>query len=64
MTNLWGALIMGVGLTFLSLRGVFGAFDDAVFGLILIFVMLFAPDGILSLRLKPLLRRMFLGGQS
>jgi len=64
MTNLWGALIMGVGLTFLSLRGVFGAFDDAVFGLILIFVMLFAPEGILSLRLKPLLRRMFLGSPS
>lgn len=61
MTNLWGTLIMGVGLSFLSLRGVFGSFDDAVFGLILITVMLFAPEGILSLRLGPLLRRLFLG---
>lgn len=50
MTNLWGTLIMGVSLTFLSLRGVFGSLDDAVFGGILIVVMLFAPDGILSLK--------------
>ncbi|PID72649.1 MAG: branched-chain amino acid ABC transporter permease [Desulfobulbus propionicus] len=50
MTNLWGTLIMGVSLTFLSLRGVFGSLDDAVFGVILIGVMLFAPDGILSLK--------------
>ncbi len=50
MTNLWGTLLMGAGLTFLSLRGVFGTYDDAVFGLILIAVMLFAPEGILSLR--------------
>ena len=64
MLNLWGTLIMGVGLTFLSLRGVFGAYDDAVFGIILILVMLFAPDGILSLRLKPLLQRIFLGARS
>ncbi|MFP7754984.1 branched-chain amino acid ABC transporter permease [Thermodesulfobacteriota bacterium B35] len=54
MANLWGALVMGAGLTFLSLRGVFGSFDDAVFGAILILVMLFAPDGILSLRLNGL----------
>ena len=64
MLNLWGTLIMGVGLTFLSLRGVFGAYDDAVFGIILILVMLFAPDGILSLRLKSLLQRIFLGARS
>ena len=50
MTNLWGTLIMGVSLTFLSLRGVFGTMDDAVFGAILICVMLFAPDGILSIK--------------
>lgn len=50
MTNIWGTLLMGTGLTFLSLRGVFGSYDDAVFGLILIAVMLFAPEGILSLR--------------
>ena len=59
MTNLWGILIMGVGLTFLSLRGVFGVYDDAVFGLILILVMLFAPNGILSLRIQSVLHRLF-----
>jgi branched-chain amino acid transport system permease protein len=49
MAHLWGAMSMGVLLNFLSLRGVFGTYDDAVFGLILIVIMLFAPDGILSL---------------
>lgn len=49
MAHLWGALVMGILLNFLSLRGVFGTYDDAVFGLILILIMLFAPDGILSL---------------
>jgi len=29
MANLWGALIMGVLLNFLSLRGSFGSYDDA-----------------------------------
>jgi branched-chain amino acid transport system permease protein len=47
MANLWGAMIMGVLLNFLSLRGVFGSFDDAVFGTILIGIMLFAPQGLL-----------------
>jgi len=49
MAHLWGALIMGIVLNFLSLRGVFGSYDDAVFGVILIVIMLFAPNGILSL---------------
>lgn len=49
MAHLWGAMLMGVLLNFLSLRGVFGSYDDAVFGLILILIMLFAPNGILSL---------------
>jgi branched-chain amino acid transport system permease protein len=49
MANLWGALAMGVTLNFLSLRGVFGSYDDAVFGAILILIMLFAPEGILRL---------------
>lgn len=48
MAHLWGALVMGILLNFLSLRGVFGSYDDAVFGLILIAIMLFAPQGILS----------------
>ncbi len=52
MANLWGVLIMGFSLTFLSLRGIFGTYDDAVFGTILILVMLFAPDGILSIRAR------------
>ena len=55
MTNLWGALTMGVLLNFLSLRGVFGSYDDAVFGAILIAIMLFAPDGLV--RLPRLFRR-------
>jgi len=54
MAHLWGALTMGVVLNFLSMRGVFGSYDDAVFGLILIIIMLFAPNGILSLRLGSL----------
>lgn len=54
MAHLWGALTMGVVLNFLSLRGVFGSYDDAVFGLILIVIMLFAPNGILSLNWKGL----------
>ncbi len=48
MANLWGALTMGVVLNFLSLRGYFGSMDDAVFGSILILIMLFAPQGILK----------------
>jgi branched-chain amino acid transport system permease protein len=49
MANIWGALIMGIVLNFLSLRGVFGSYDDAVFGIILIVIMLFAPEGILKI---------------
>ncbi len=51
MANLWGALIMAVLLNFLSLRGYFGSMDDAVFGSILIIIMLFAPYGILRLEI-------------
>jgi branched-chain amino acid transport system permease protein len=51
MANLWGALVMGIVLNFLSLRGVFGSYDDAVFGAILIIIMLFAPQGILKINL-------------
>ena len=49
MANLWGALSMGVILNFLSLRGYFGSYDDAFFGIILIVIMLFAPEGILRM---------------
>jgi branched-chain amino acid transport system permease protein len=48
MANIWGTLVMGLVLFFLSLRGVFGSYDDAVFGAILILVMIFAPDGLLK----------------
>jgi branched-chain amino acid transport system permease protein len=51
MANLWGALVMAVVLNFLSLRGMFGSYDDAVFGGILIIIMLFAPHGLLRLQI-------------
>ena len=52
MAHLWGVLIIGILLNFMSLRGMFGTYDDAVFGVILILIMLFAPQGILSLRFR------------
>jgi len=47
MANLWGSLFMSLILNYLSLRGYFGTYDDAIFGSILILIMLFAPDGLL-----------------
>ena len=47
-----GTLIMSAVLNFLSLRGYFGSYDDAVFGAILIAIMLFAPDGIMGFKLR------------
>jgi branched-chain amino acid transport system permease protein len=52
MGSLWGALAASLALNFLSLRGYFGSLDDAVFGGILIAVMLFSPGGILSLDVR------------
>ena len=57
MAHIWGALIMGTILNFLSLRGVFGTYDDAVFGAILVLIMLFSPDGILRMGIVDRLRR-------
>ncbi len=57
MGSLWGTLIMSVVLNFFSLRGYFGTFDDAVFGIILILIMLFAPDGIIGSDLRALVRK-------
>jgi branched-chain amino acid transport system permease protein len=57
--NLWGALVMGSVLNFLSLRGYFGSFDDAVFGAILILIMLFAPEGIVGGHITQKLKRVF-----
>ncbi len=48
MANLWGALIWGIVLTFLSLRGTFGSYDDLFFGSILVAIMALAPDGVFS----------------
>jgi branched-chain amino acid transport system permease protein len=59
MASLWGALIMSAVLNFLSLRGYFGSFDDAVFGGILILIMLFLPDGILKIDVKTLVKKLF-----
>ena len=55
MDNLWGALLMSILLNFLSLRGVFGSYDDAVFAAILLVIMLFFPDGLLR---APVLRNL------
>ncbi|HVP68658.1 MAG TPA: branched-chain amino acid ABC transporter permease [Anaeromyxobacteraceae bacterium] len=57
MGSLWGTLTASAVLNFLSLRGYFGAYDDAVFGGILVAVMLFFPDGILAADLRALLSR-------
>jgi len=57
MGSIWGTLIMGAVLNFLSLRGYFGSFDDAVFGGILILIMLFAPDGIIGADLRTLVKK-------
>jgi branched-chain amino acid transport system permease protein len=57
MASLWGTLTMSVFLNFLSLRGYFGTFDDAVFGGILVLIMLFAPDGIMRIDLVPLVKK-------
>ena len=51
MANLWGALVMGVVLNYLSLRGYFGSYDEFVFGGILIGIMMFAPEGLLRVEL-------------
>jgi branched-chain amino acid transport system permease protein len=64
MANLWGALIMGIVLNFLSLRGVFGSYDDAVFGVILIVIMLFAPQGILKINPWQLAKSFFTAPKS
>lgn len=57
MGNLWGTLAASAVLGFLSLRGVFGTLDDAVFGAILIGVMMLARRSALRAQLAALLRR-------
>jgi len=46
MGSAGGVLAVSTLLTFLSLRGVFGLYDDAVFAAILVAIMLFAPNGL------------------
>jgi branched-chain amino acid transport system permease protein len=46
MGSAGGVLAISTLLTFLSLRGVFGLYDDAVFAAILVVIMLFAPGGL------------------
>ena len=59
MSSLWGTLIMSAVLNFLSLRGYFGSLDDAVFGTILIVIMLFSPEGILQFDVKTIILKLF-----
>jgi len=58
MGSLWGTLIMSTTLTFLSLRGYFGTYDDAVFGVILIVIMLFSPEGILQFDVRAMVKKL------
>ncbi len=51
MINLWGALISAIVMEFLSLRGCFVSLDEAVFGILLVVIMMVAPNGILSIRM-------------
>lgn len=58
MSNLWGAAVISTAINFCSLRGWFGSFDHAVFGVLLIVIISLAPEG----PLKPLglwMRRCF-----
>ncbi|TFH40759.1 MAG: branched-chain amino acid ABC transporter permease, partial [Chrysiogenales bacterium] len=73
MANLWGALVIGILLNYLSLRGYFGSYDEFVFGGILIVIMLFFPDGLLKkesfreagvIRALRRIRELFAGGRS
>lgn len=64
MAHIWGALITGIILNFLSLRGVFGSYDDAVFGIILIIIMLFAPNGLLRVNYREVITRFFSFGKT
>jgi branched-chain amino acid transport system permease protein len=61
MGSLWGGVATSLTLNFLSLRGYFGELDDAVFGLVLVGAMLFAPHGVLALRPRAALARLLRG---
>jgi branched-chain amino acid transport system permease protein len=59
MGSIWGAVVTAVILGFLSLRGIFGSLDDAVFGAILVAVMVFSPQGLpgLAIAVRSVARR-------
>jgi branched-chain amino acid transport system permease protein len=57
MSNIWGALIIGTILNFLSLRGVFGSYNEAVFGVIMILIIMFIPEGLFKNGLPAFLKR-------
>jgi branched-chain amino acid transport system permease protein len=59
MGSLWGTVATSAVLNFVSLRGYFGTFDDAVFGVVLVVVMLFSPHGILRFDLRGALGGLF-----
>ncbi len=63
MSNPWGAALVSTAINFLSLRGWFGTYDNAVFGAVLILIISIAPQG----PLKPLglwIRRLLSGARS
>ena len=45
MANIWGVAVTSITLNFVSLRGWFGTYDNAVFGIILIAIISVAPEG-------------------
>jgi branched-chain amino acid transport system permease protein len=45
MASLWGVTGMSTLLNYLSLRGLFGSYDNAVFGALLILIVSLAPEG-------------------
>jgi branched-chain amino acid transport system permease protein len=54
MASPWGVAGTSTVLNFMSLRGLFGSYDDAVFGAVLILIISLAPEG----PLKPLGQRL------
>ncbi len=45
MASLWGVSLVSVALNYFSLRGWFGSYDNAVFGVVLILIISLAPQG-------------------
>jgi branched-chain amino acid transport system permease protein len=66
MASLWGVTGMSTVLNYLSLRGLFGSYDNAVFGAILITIVSLAPEGPLKplgLWMRKLAEKVFARGQ-